>query len=260
MDAIVDALADQNAELASLLAGRSEAEARQPSACEGWSVADVVLHLAQTNEMARASVEGRLFAAAADAGWMTSDTRAAAETNGLDPIDAAADLSVARERDQPWVQIHDRWQESVVTMQDAFRAADPSARVTWVAGELAARTLATTRLAETWIHTGDVAVGLGVTMPPSDRLRHVVRLAWRTLPYAFQRAGRPAPGPVAFDLVGPSGDHWAFGTGEGAPTTIRGTALDLCLVASRRVAPSDTGLVGEGPDAPAVLELVRTWA
>jgi uncharacterized protein (TIGR03084 family) len=258
MDAIVDALADQNAELASLLAGRTEEDALRPSACEGWTVSDVVLHLAQTNELARASAEGRLFAEAADAGWTTGDATDAYPDR--DPVDAVAALSVDHQRDQPWVQIRDRWQESVVTMQDAFRAADPHARVTWVAGELAARTLATTRLAETWIHTGDVAVGLGVTVAPTDRLWHVTRLAWRTLPHAFAREGRPPPGPVAFDLVGPSGDRWAFGTDNGAPTTIRGTALDLCLVASRRVLPSETGLAGEGPDAAAVLELVRTWA
>ena len=30
----------------------------RPSACEGWSVADVVLHLAQTNEMAIGSARG----------------------------------------------------------------------------------------------------------------------------------------------------------------------------------------------------------
>jgi uncharacterized protein (TIGR03084 family) len=258
MDAIVDALADQNAELASLLAGRVEEDALRPSACEGWTVADVVLHLAQTNELARASVQGSLFAEAAGAGWTTGDATDAYP--GMDPIDAAAALSVAHQRDQPWGQIRARWQESVVTMQDAFRAADPHARVTWVAGELAARTLATTRLAETWIHTGDVAVGLGVTVAPTDRLWHVTRLAWRTLPHAFAREGLPPPGPVAFDLVGPSGDRWAFGADDGAPTTIRGTALDLCLVASRRVRPDETGLAGEGPDAAGVLRVVRTWA
>ena len=32
----------------------------RPSRCEGWTVADVLLHLAQTNEMAVASVDGRL--------------------------------------------------------------------------------------------------------------------------------------------------------------------------------------------------------
>jgi uncharacterized protein (TIGR03084 family) len=233
MDAIVDALAEQNAELAGLLAGRSEDEARQASACAGWTVADVVLHLAQTNELARASVEDRLpdlfVAAAADPGWLVD----VGSDPAVDPLDAMVDETVARERDRPWAEIHDRWQESAAAMQAAFRAADPHARVTWVAGRMAARTLATTRLAETWIHTGDVAVGLDVTVPPTDRLWHVTRLAWRTLPHAFARDGRPPPGPVEFDLVAPSGEQWEFGTGEGAPTAIRGAALDLCLVASR---------------------------
>ena len=75
--------------------------------------------------------------------------------------------------------------------------ADPHARVTWVAGELSARTLATTRLAETWIHTGDVAPAFG-SSSPTVRLWHIARLAWRTLPYAFARPG--ATGPVAFEL------------------------------------------------------------
>jgi uncharacterized protein (TIGR03084 family) len=257
MDAIVDALEDQNAELEALVVGRSEGDAHRPSACAGWTVADVVLHLAQTNELAIASLADRLPAAAGGAGWITTREDSAGER---DPVDAAADSSVAAQRDQPWLRIRDRWLESAVMMQDAFRAADPHARVTWVAGQLAARTLATTRLAEAWIHTGDVAVGLGMAVPPSDRLWHVARLAWRTLPYAFERAGRPPPGPVAFDLVGPSGARWGFGTAEGAATTIRGTGLDLCLVASRRVTPAETGLTGEGPDAAAVLEVVRTWA
>ena len=125
---------------------------------------------------------------------------------------------------------------------------------------MAARTLATTRLAETWIHTGDVASGFGISLVPSERLVHVARLAWRTLPYAFARDGRDPPGPVAFELVGPSGDRWDFGTDADAPTTIRGPGVDLCLVASRRVTPEETALTGTGPDAEAVLELVRTWA
>jgi uncharacterized protein (TIGR03084 family) len=252
MDEIVDALAEQNAELADLVSGRSEDEAHRPSACAGWSIADVVLHLAQTNEFAQASVEGRV------PGFVTSVVHGGAkEVNNVDEV---ANLSVAAERDQPWAKVHDRWQESVSSMQDAFRAADPHARVTWVAGEMAARTLATTRLAETWIHTGDVAFGFGVTLVPADRLRHIARLAWRTLPYAFTSAGRELNGPVAFELTGPAGDGWDFGADSGALTVIRGPAVDLCFVASRRVSPGDTALTGDGPDAAAVLELVRTWA
>ena len=64
VDGIIDALTEQNAELAALLTDRSEDEAHLPSACAGWTVSDVVLHLAQTNEIAQASVEDRFSEAA----------------------------------------------------------------------------------------------------------------------------------------------------------------------------------------------------
>jgi uncharacterized protein (TIGR03084 family) len=132
--------------------------------------------------------------------------------------------------------------------------------VTWVAGELSVHTLATTRLAETWIHTGDVAGALGVTLPPTGRIEHIARLAWRTLPYAFERAGRTLAGAVAFDLVGPQGEMWVFRSEAPTVTSVHGPAEDLCAVAARRVDPGDTRLVAEGADAAAVLELVRTYA
>ena len=120
--------------------------------------------------------------------------------------------------------------------------------------------MATTRLSEAWIHTGDVAGALGVELAPSDRLWHIARLAWRTVPYAFTRAGRTPPGTVAFELRGPDGDEWAFEPDDPASTTIRGDALDLCLVAAQRAEPAATGLRGDGPGAAEVLELVRTYA
>jgi uncharacterized protein (TIGR03084 family) len=129
-----------------------------------------------------------------------------------------------------------------------------------VAGQLTIRTLTTTRLAETWIHSGDVAAALGVQLAPSDRLRHIARLAWRTLPYAFARDGRALGGPVAFELRGPSGDEWRFEPDEPARTVVRGEAYELCLVAARRVDPRATSLEAEGPDGEAVLALVRTYA
>ena len=118
MDGTIDALTEQNAELAALLTGRSEDEAHLPSACAGWTVSDVVLHLAQTNEIAQASVEHRFFEAAAEFG-RSGDTI-------VNDVDEAAALSVLAERDQPWVKVHERWQQSAESMQDAFRAADPS--------------------------------------------------------------------------------------------------------------------------------------
>jgi uncharacterized protein (TIGR03084 family) len=250
MKEIVAALAEEHAELAGLLDGLGDDGWALPSACAGWSVADVVLHLAQTNEMAIGSarehfaeVTARLY-------------------EGLAPpsdVDDGAAQMVARDRDATPGRIHERWVRSCDDLQAALLARSPADRLDWVVGQMAARTLATTRLTETWIHTGDVAAALGVTLVPTDRLWHVARLAWRTIPYAFERAGQPVPGPVDVDLVAPSGAAWTFGDGA-APTTIRGPGLDLCRVASRRVDPADTALVAEGPDGAAVLALIRTWA
>ena len=91
-------------------------------------------------------------------------------------------------------------------------------------------------------------------------MRHIARLAWRTLPYAFEQAGIPMHGPVALDLTAPGGEHWRFAPDDPARTTIEGSAADFCAVAARRIEPDATGLVGHGPDAADVLRLVRTYA
>ena len=149
---------------------------------------------------------------------------------------------------------------AAAALREALAAADPHQRVDWVAGRLSVRTLATTRLAECWIHTGDVAAAVGATEEPSDRLEHIARLAWRTLPYAFARDGRELSGPVAFDLLAPSGARWHLVPDEEPVTVIEGSGHELCLVAARRRAPDETSLHGTGPDVDSVLELVRTYA
>ena len=95
---------------------------------------------------------------------------------------------------------------------------------------------------------------------PDGRLRPIARLAWRTLPYAFSRAGRTLAGPVALALTAPDGTIWEFRPDGPAATTVTGPALDFCLVAARRIPPSATALEARGPDGDAVLELVRTFA
>jgi uncharacterized protein (TIGR03084 family) len=246
------ALAAQLAELGELLAPVTDADWARPSPCEGWSVADVVLHLAQTNEMAIASAQGRF-----------DDVVAAMTVGGTaQNIDEGAALAVENERGQPGEAVRARWQASADTMSDVLADADPHARVTWVAGQLTIRTLTTTRLAETWIHAGDITNALGVKLVPTDRLWHIARLAWRTLPYAFTQAGQELSGPVALELTAPDGeDVWRFIPDSAeAATHISGHAEELCLVAARRVHPSETRLQGTGPDVATVLDLIRTYA
>jgi uncharacterized protein (TIGR03084 family) len=254
LDPILTALADQMAELAGLLDPLDEAGWQAPTPCPGWTVSDVVLHLAQTDEMAVASLGGRFAEVVAE---LTAGAPAA-------DVDEGAGLMVARQRGAPGPEVRDRWQHSVDVLLAEFGVSDPHDRVPWVAGELSVATLATTRLAETWVHTTDVAAALGVELAPTDRLWHVARLAWRTLPYAFARAGRALSGPVTFVLRAPSGDTWTFESDDADEaevlTTVEGTAADLCLVAGQRRDAADTGLRGDGPDAAGVLALVRTFA
>ena len=252
MDDVVSALADQQAELSGVLENLDDADWQRPSRCEGWTVADVVLHLAQTNEMAIASVDGRYPEYLAQVGRQLEAVAAS--------VDDGAAHMVAAERDRPLPQLKSRWRSSVDDFLARLDAADFHRRVQWVAGELSTRTLVTTRLAETWIHTGDVTDALDIELKPSERLRHIARLAWRTLPYAFARAGRELSGPVAFELSGPTGDRWDFTPDEVPVTKVRGQGVELCLVAARRAEPAQTSLTAEGPDAGDVLDLVRTYA
>ncbi len=251
MDEILRDLAAQHGELRAHLEPLDDEAWRLPSPCQGWDVADVVLHLHQTDNLGIASLRGDL----------TTDIEAFMRGRaGEETVDQAAAVSVERARGAPGRTVLELWADSAAQLRAEFALVDPSARLQWVVGHLSARTLAATRLAECWIHTTDVAAALGTALPPTNRLRHIARLAWRTVPYAFERAHRAPSGPVAFDLVGPDGDRWEFGTHTEPLTVVSGSAHELCLLAGRRRAPGETGLVATGPDATAVLELVRTYA
>jgi uncharacterized protein (TIGR03084 family) len=252
MASVIDDLSAQHAELRTLIDGCGEADWRRETPCEGWDVGDVLLHLTQSDELAIASARGDLdtfrqgFLGARDASSVTVDDAAAAQVESERAIGGPA--------------IAARWERSSEGLLSTLRSGDPHRRVTWVSGQLSMQTLTTTRLAEAWIHTGDIATALGVELAPTDRLRNIARLAWRTLPYAFEQAGRTLTGPVALDLVGPDGTQWDFIPEHPAVTTIRGSAVEFCAVAARRVTADQTELVGEGPDSAAVLDLVRTYA
>jgi uncharacterized protein (TIGR03084 family) len=248
----LDDLTAQHRELAGLLEGLDAAGWAAPSRCDGWTVSDVVLHLAQIDEVALASLEHLVPA--------ELDHVAHAFTGATDVDDGAARLVAAERGGLTAAQVHQRWIDATARLRAALAGHDPSDRVPWVVGTLSARTLATTRLAECWIHTGDVAHGLGVELPATDRLRPIARLAWRTLPYSFARAGREMHGPVALHLTGPGGDVWRIEEDSPAATLVTGPALDLCQVAGQRADAADTALTATGPDAGAVLELIRTFA
>jgi uncharacterized protein (TIGR03084 family) len=254
MEAIVQELGEQHDELDALLSAMDGTGwDRAVPDCPGWTVADVVLHLAQTDELVVASARDELSSAVER---MTGSAEVAGET-----VDDLVDRMVDHERGASGPEVHDRWRAASAAMRSLLAASDPRQRIPWVVTDLSARTMATTRLSECWIHTHDVAGAMGANLPATGRLWHIARLAWRTIPYAFARAGASSPaGPVAAVLTAPDGGTWSFGADQPAPTTVTGPAIDFCLVAGRRLDPRKSALTAEGPDAEKVLTLLRTYA
>jgi uncharacterized protein (TIGR03084 family) len=248
---IFDDLQAEQDRLDDLLAGLNEGQWAAASSAEGWSVADVVLHLAQSEEAVASTVaETRTQAGAAPA-------RMADRAPGVGVDDFAAMAVQAERADGPSVLL--RWRTARAASAAGLRAADPQQSLRWVAAPLKPATLATTRLAEHWAQGLDVTQPLGLDFPDSPRLRHIAWLAHRTLPYAFAGAGKQ-PVEVFCTLTSPDEDEvWRFGP-AGAESSISGAAGAFCRVAVRRMDAADSGLVATGPHAAIALRLLRTYA
>jgi uncharacterized protein (TIGR03084 family) len=241
---IIDDLVAEQRRIESILGHLDDQEWATPSLCAGWSISDVVLHLAQTQEAAAATV----------CRPVTESSRAE-EPRGVD--DAAA-RAVEAERDVP-VAVFDRWRRACDAFVAEFHRADPETLVQWVGGSLKPATLATTRLAEHWAHGLDIATPLEAHFPDTNRLRHIAWLGHRTLPYAFTITGQD-PQVVYCELYGPEGgETWTFGPAD-APSSIRGDGGAFCRVGAQRLTPADSGLFTAGPYADAALAVLRNYA
>ena len=87
MDGVIDDLAAEQESLESVLTGLTDAQWSAPSAAAGWSVTDVVLHLAQTEEAVVAAVNS----AGTPDMWR----------RGASSVDDAAEAAVQAERASP---------------------------------------------------------------------------------------------------------------------------------------------------------------
>jgi uncharacterized protein (TIGR03084 family) len=240
--AVVDDYVAEAVRLKDILGRLTEAQWLTESGAGGWSVVDVVLHLAQSDEGVVASAGGASRPIGTAVGTVD---------------DWAAQL-VDAERAAP-AQVFARWQRACDAAVDALRATDPQVPLQWVTGPVKPATLATTRLAEYWAHGLDITGPLGVDFPDTSRLRHIAWLAHRTLPYAFSLAGE-APVAVRCSLTAPDGvTTWTFGPDD-AESGISGPASAFCRVAAQRLDPAASGLQATGPHGATALRLVRTYA
>jgi uncharacterized protein (TIGR03084 family) len=239
---IIDDLIAEYDRLEAILGGLDDEAWNSPSGAPGWSVADVVLHLAQTEEGVVATA---------------SRTDEPGTWRSGESVDDQVEQMVRAQRDAPPV-IFARWRAARRAAVNALRTADPDVRLPWAAAPLKPATLATTRLAEHWAHGLDITDPLGIPYPDTDRLRHIAWLGHATLPYAFAVAGEE-PHDVHCELTGPDGATWRYGP-EGAESTISGPAGAFCRVGARRLSPDESRLTTAGPYAAAALRVLRNYA
>ncbi len=218
----------------------------KPTAAEGWSIQDLVSHLAQFEDLVAESVED---------GIDPNATVAAAGSFETFIAQGLAKGSEMRPQD-----VIEWWRLSRARAMDALWAKETSDRVMWIGGECSAQLLATFRIMETWAHGLDVWDVMGDEenpVPETDRLRHIAFLAYKLLPLAHEQAGEPFE-PVRVEVMGPNYAKWAFGP-EDAPR-LKGPAMQFARYVVHRSSREDApDVVAEGEPAERALRLITAY-
>ncbi|MGW3357097.1 TIGR03084 family metal-binding protein [Streptomyces bungoensis] len=244
---VIDDLRAESEELDLLVAELRSEQWSLPTPAPGWSVAHQIAHLAWTDHSALLAVTD------ADA-FRTLVEKALAAPDSF--VDEGAEEGARR----PRTELLSGWRAGRAALDRALRAAPPGARFPWYGPAMSAASMATARLMETWAHSLDVADALGVVRPPTDRLRHVVRLGVRTRDFAFGVHGLTPPAEeFRVELAAPGGEVWAYGP-EDARQRVTGPALDFCLLVTQRAHRADLALRAEGPDADRWLGIAQAFA
>jgi uncharacterized protein (TIGR03084 family) len=250
MRELSDELEAEHADLDAVVAPLADGAWDQPTPADGWTIRDSVSHLWFFDLRAMLALDtDRRDEYDRD----TRELMSAVRRGGLDP-------SVAVGRAIPPGQLLAEWRADRQRLLDLARRTDPSARVPWYGPDMAARSLVTARLMETWAHAQDVRDALHLAPAQSGRLRHVAHIGVRARSFAFATNGQPAPNnDVRVELVGPDGDEWTWGDAD-APDRVTGPAVDFCLAVTQRRHVADTRLAMEGETAREWMRLAQAFA
>ena len=217
------------------------ADWEQDTPADGWTIADCVAHLWHFDW--RASVAA------------TDPDRFLAEL----PTEGELVAASHREAHALGADLRDAWRARAREMIGALASGDPSARVPWYGPPMSLSSFVTARLMETWAHGQDVVDALGLPPIVSDRLKHVAFIGVRARPFSYANRGLDVPDDdVRVELTAPDGETWTFG--ESTTDTVRGSALDFCLVVTQRRHRDDTDLVIDGPLAQDWMSIAQAFA
>lgn len=246
-DAVIEDLRAESAAVDALVASLPAAQWATATPAPGWTVAHQIGHLWWTDRAALASVTDE-----AAFGLLLED----ADANPFGFVDVAADeaaqLSPADLLAQ-WRQTRDRLHAELAAVADGRK-------LVWFGPPMRAASMATARLMETWAHGLDIADALGVTTPPSPRLKQIAHLGVRTRDFAFTVHGlTPPTEPFRVELNAPGGDVWSWGP-EDAAQRVSGSALDFCYLVTQRRPLAQLDVIADGADATKWLGIAQAFA
>ncbi len=214
----------------------------KPTRSVGWSIRDTISHLADSEELAASVITGE------------ADLSRYRSTPDLDSIRQEAVERGRRMRPQDVIEW---WRGGRAKVVEPLSHMDPSHRLEWIAGSMSARTLATTRLMETWAHGLDIYEAMEAEIEDTPRIRHICWLGWKALPYSFKLAGEDYV-PIRIELIGPGYTKWIFGP-EDAENLIKGSASDWARLVVARASFAETRLKVSGDAAEVAVEVVRAF-
>ena len=215
----------------------------KPTRAEGWSIRDTISHLADSEELAASVVTGH--------GDELARYRSTSD------LDAIRHEAVEQGRNMRPQDVIEWWRGGRAKVVEPLSHMNPSQRLEWIAGSMSARTLATSRLMETWAHGLDIYETIEAEVEDTPRIRHVCWLGWKTLPYAFKMAGADFA-PIRVEVIGPGYVKWIYGPDD-TDNLIKGSASDWARLVVSRTTFSETRLKVTGDAAQTAVEVARAY-
>lgn len=260
LEVVLSDLRDEADELASIVEWLSERQLAMATPAEGWDIRTTIGHLKWTDGIALLAIEDpEQFRALV--GSLISDT------GSIEP-DTYVDERAAEAAEGDFDFILSRWASIRTKLLRAMSAAEPSKRVPWFQRRVSVASMASVRLMETWAHGQDVRDALGLRPRATSRLRHIAALGVGTRDYSFRAHGLEPPCgefrielTVPVDQIGPDGSSEvmiAFGP-ESAVERVSGSALDFCLLVTKRRHRGDLELEVIGNDAEAWISIAQAF-
>jgi uncharacterized protein (TIGR03084 family) len=247
MEGLCRDLRDEHESLDGMVAPLAETDWDRTTPFGEWTIRDEIIHLTYFDGTARLSAtDGTAFARYIEELIKNHSHFEADYLSAGHSISSSSLLA--------------QWRDGREALLGALATLDPKQRLPWYGPPMSARSFVTARLMETWAHGQDVADALERERPATDRLRHVAHLGVNTFGWSYANRGMAVPNvSVRVELMSPGGEQWSWGV-EDAKDTVRGEALDFCLVVTKRRHVEDTNLVTAGDVAHEWMRLAQTFA